>query len=83
MFRAPNNSAGKCWMDALELALRCSSLLLRTMGKPGAASSIQESSSGTPAGASGGARPGSLESDPDMSELDGDHSGCERDTVGK
>ena len=31
IFRAPNNAAGKCWMDALELALRCSSLLLRTM----------------------------------------------------
>lgn len=31
IFRAPNNPAGKCWMDALELALRCSSLLLRTM----------------------------------------------------
>ena len=26
-FRAPTNAAGKCWMDALELALRCSSLL--------------------------------------------------------
>src|SRR6218665_1244858 len=24
---------GKCWMDALELALRCSSLLIRTMAK--------------------------------------------------
>ena len=23
--------SGKCWMDALELALRCSSLLMRTM----------------------------------------------------
>jgi len=32
IFRAPNDSAGKCWMDALELSLRCSSLLLRTMG---------------------------------------------------
>jgi hypothetical protein len=31
IFRAPNNAAGKCWMDALELALHCSSLLLRTM----------------------------------------------------
>jgi len=31
IFRAPNSSAGRCWMDALELALRCSSLLLRTM----------------------------------------------------
>ena len=27
IFRAPTNPAGKCWMDALELALRCSSLL--------------------------------------------------------
>ena len=25
--------SGKCWMDALELALRCSSLLMRTMTK--------------------------------------------------
>ncbi|XP_040570117.1 oxysterol-binding protein-related protein 8 isoform X3 [Lepeophtheirus salmonis] len=33
IFRAPNNATGKCWMDALELALRCSSLLLRTMSK--------------------------------------------------
>ena len=24
---------GKCWMDALELALRCSSLLMRTMSR--------------------------------------------------
>ena len=28
IFRAPTNAAGKCWMDALELALRCSSLLI-------------------------------------------------------
>jgi len=34
IFRAPSEPAGKCWMDALELALRCSSLLLRTMNKP-------------------------------------------------
>ncbi|ELT93091.1 hypothetical protein CAPTEDRAFT_166422 [Capitella teleta] len=39
IFRAPSEAAGKCWMDALELALRCSSLLMRTMTKdtPGAA----------------------------------------------
>jgi len=36
IFRAPNNAAGKCWMDALELALRCSSLLLRTMSSTSA-----------------------------------------------
>ncbi|QQP48954.1 Oxysterol-binding protein, partial [Caligus rogercresseyi] len=40
IFRAPNNAAGKCWMDALELALRCSSLLLRTMSKKGPSSGI-------------------------------------------
>ncbi|XP_076351561.1 oxysterol-binding protein-related protein 8 isoform X4 [Tachypleus tridentatus] len=31
IFRAPSESAGKYWMDALELALRCSSLLMKTM----------------------------------------------------
>lgn len=31
IFRAPSEAAGKCWMDALELSLRCSSLLLRSM----------------------------------------------------
>lgn len=25
--------AGKCWMDALELALKCSSLLIKTMAR--------------------------------------------------
>ncbi|XP_076450983.1 oxysterol-binding protein-related protein 8-like isoform X2 [Babylonia areolata] len=31
IFRAPSESAGKCWMDALELALKCTSLLKRSM----------------------------------------------------
>ena len=31
IFRAPSEGDGKCWMDALELALRCSSLLMRSM----------------------------------------------------
>ena len=31
IFRAPSEAAGKCWMDALELALRCSGLLMRSM----------------------------------------------------
>ncbi|KAJ9582056.1 hypothetical protein L9F63_003639, partial [Diploptera punctata] len=31
IFRAPSQAAGKCWMDALELSLRCSSLLVRSM----------------------------------------------------
>ncbi|XP_064635673.1 oxysterol-binding protein-related protein 8-like isoform X3 [Lineus longissimus] len=33
IFRALSEAAGKCWMDALELALRCSSLLMRSMTK--------------------------------------------------
>jgi len=28
-----SRNLGKCWMDALELALRCSSLLMRTMSR--------------------------------------------------
>ncbi|VDM59795.1 unnamed protein product [Angiostrongylus costaricensis] len=31
--RATDEQAGRCWMDALELSLSCSSLLLRTMKK--------------------------------------------------
>ncbi|VDN55829.1 unnamed protein product [Dracunculus medinensis] len=31
--RAPSVQAGGCWMDALQLTLRCSGLLLRTMHK--------------------------------------------------
>lgn len=31
----PSFQAGRCWMDALELALRCSGLLMRTMHKVG------------------------------------------------
>ena len=30
IFRAPRQAAGKCWMDALELAARCSSIVLRS-----------------------------------------------------
>ncbi|XP_034940057.1 oxysterol-binding protein-related protein 8 isoform X4 [Chelonus insularis] len=31
IFRAPSQAAGKCWLDALELSLRCSSLIVRSM----------------------------------------------------
>lgn len=44
IFRTPNNAAGKCWMDALELALRCSSLLLRTMSSSATANSSSSTS---------------------------------------
>lgn len=36
IFRAPSQAAGKCWMDALELSLRCSALLLRSASATGA-----------------------------------------------
>uniref|UniRef100_A0A8C9B0A1 Oxysterol-binding protein n=1 Tax=Prolemur simus TaxID=1328070 RepID=A0A8C9B0A1_PROSS len=35
IFRAASESDGRCWLDALELALRCSSLLRRGTCKPG------------------------------------------------
>lgn len=35
IFRAPSQAAGKCWMDALELSLRCSALLLRSASATG------------------------------------------------
>ncbi|KAJ8007277.1 hypothetical protein DPEC_G00115870 [Dallia pectoralis] len=35
IFRATSESDGRCWMDALELALKCSSLLKRTMIREG------------------------------------------------
>ncbi|XP_033608747.1 oxysterol-binding protein-related protein 8 isoform X2 [Cryptotermes secundus] len=41
IFRAPSQAAGKCWMDALELSLRCSSLLVRSMSSK--SSGVQDS----------------------------------------
>ncbi|KAF0029516.1 hypothetical protein F2P81_018621 [Scophthalmus maximus] len=35
IFRAASESDGRCWMDALELALKCSGLLKRTMVREG------------------------------------------------
>ncbi|XP_077518041.1 oxysterol-binding protein-related protein 8 isoform X3 [Amblyomma americanum] len=52
IFRAPSEAAGKCWMDALELSLRCSSLLLRSM----TSGHLRSNSSGTATGGGGTAR---------------------------
>ncbi|KAL0276216.1 UNVERIFIED_CONTAM: hypothetical protein PYX00_003829 [Menopon gallinae] len=35
IFRAPSQAAGKCWLDALELSVRCSTLLVRSLSRPG------------------------------------------------
>lgn len=44
IFRAPSEAAGKCWMDALELSLRCTSLLMKSMKKDstGSIEGVQE-----------------------------------------
>lgn len=62
IFRAPSEAAGKTWMDALELALRCSSLLLRSLNKDrdgsgstaAATAAVGSSPSGTGLAAGGG-----------------------------
>ncbi|KAK6640821.1 hypothetical protein RUM44_012518 [Polyplax serrata] len=34
IFRAPSQAAGKCWLDALELSVRCSNLMVRSFSRP-------------------------------------------------
>lgn len=41
IFRAPSQAAGKCWMDALELSLRCSALLVRSISTSAADGDVQ------------------------------------------
>ncbi|KAM4676147.1 oxysterol-binding protein-related protein 8 isoform 2-T2 [Discoglossus pictus] len=43
IIRAASESDGRCWMDALELALKCSSLLKRTMIREGKEHDINSS----------------------------------------
>ncbi|XP_046405606.1 oxysterol-binding protein-related protein 8 isoform X3 [Ischnura elegans] len=56
IFRAPSLAAGKCWLDALELALRCSSLLVRSVS----------TSKGTPPLMAGGSEPISYSQTPPL-----------------
>ena len=42
IFRAPSQAAGKCWMDALELSLRCTALLVRSPPNLETASFLEE-----------------------------------------
>lgn len=46
IFRAISESDGRCWMDALELALRCSSLLKRAVVKDGKEAELNNSVDG-------------------------------------
>ncbi|XP_068950914.1 oxysterol-binding protein-related protein 8 isoform X1 [Petaurus breviceps papuanus] len=47
IIRATSESDGRCWMDALELALKCSSLLKRTMIREGKEHDLSMSSENT------------------------------------
>ncbi|KAB1270289.1 Oxysterol-binding protein-related protein 8 [Camelus dromedarius] len=47
IIRATSESDGRCWMDALELALKCSSLLKRTMIREGKEHELSISSEST------------------------------------
>lgn len=47
IIRATSESDGRCWMDALELALKCSSLLKRTMIREGKEHDLSISSENT------------------------------------
>uniref|UniRef100_A0A2K5QQH3 Oxysterol-binding protein-related protein 8 n=1 Tax=Cebus imitator TaxID=2715852 RepID=A0A2K5QQH3_CEBIM len=47
IIRATSESDGRCWMDALELALKCSSLLKRTMIREGKEHDLSISSDST------------------------------------
>ncbi|XP_031206236.1 oxysterol-binding protein-related protein 8 [Mastomys coucha] len=47
IIRATSESDGRCWMDALELALKCSSLLKRTMIREGKEHDLSISSEST------------------------------------
>ncbi|KAF4792418.1 Oxysterol-binding protein-related protein 8 [Turdus rufiventris] len=47
IIRAASESDGRCWMDALELALKCSSLLKRTMIREGKEHDLNSSADST------------------------------------
>ncbi|XP_046405651.1 oxysterol-binding protein-related protein 8 isoform X8 [Ischnura elegans] len=64
IFRAPSLAAGKCWLDALELALRCSSLLVRSVSTS-KDQDISESQ-GTPPLMAGGSEPISYSQTPPL-----------------
>ncbi|KAK1335343.1 hypothetical protein QTO34_003129 [Cnephaeus nilssonii] len=48
IFRAASESDGRCWLDALELALRCSSLLRLSASRPGSDQEPGSSPDGSP-----------------------------------
>ncbi|XP_048216979.1 oxysterol-binding protein-related protein 5 isoform X2 [Perognathus longimembris pacificus] len=65
IFRAASESDGRCWLDALELALRCSSLL-RLSCEQGREGEPGSSPSGSPSSVYGPPAPGALHPDQDL-----------------
>ncbi|XP_041267192.1 oxysterol-binding protein-related protein 8 isoform X4 [Onychostruthus taczanowskii] len=60
IIRATSESDGRCWMDALELALKCSSLLKRTMTREGKEHDLNSSADSTHVSFYGLLRPNNL-----------------------
>lgn len=70
IFRAASESDGRCWLDALELALRCSSLLRLSASRPGSDQEPGSSSDGSPSSLCG-PLPSAAGRDQDLFPLNG------------
>ncbi|KAF5926619.1 hypothetical protein HPG69_001248, partial [Diceros bicornis minor] len=78
IIRATSESDGRCWMDALELALKCSSLLKRTMIREGKEHDLSISSESTHVTLYGLLRANNLHS-----ENDQEHDESDNEAMGK
>uniref|UniRef100_A0A8B9SFZ5 Oxysterol-binding protein n=1 Tax=Anas platyrhynchos TaxID=8839 RepID=A0A8B9SFZ5_ANAPL len=88
IIRAASESDGRCWMDALELALKCSSLLKRTMIREGKEHDLNSSSDSAHVSFYGLLRANNLNnqdmySDKSDKENDHDHDESDNDGLGK
>ncbi|KFQ35110.1 Oxysterol-binding protein-related protein 8, partial [Merops nubicus] len=73
IIRAASESDGRCWMDALELALKCSSLLKRTMIREGKEHDLNSSSDSAHVSFYGLLRANNLHSGENLPEIERQH----------
>ncbi|KFW69569.1 Oxysterol-binding protein-related protein 8, partial [Pygoscelis adeliae] len=73
IIRAASESDGRCWMDALELALKCSSLLKRTMVREGKEHDLNSSADSTHVSLYGLLRANNLHSGENLPEIERHH----------
>ncbi|KFU99597.1 Oxysterol-binding protein-related protein 8, partial [Tauraco erythrolophus] len=73
IIRAASESDGRCWMDALELALKCSSLLKRTMIREGKEHDLNSSADSTHVSLYGLLRANNLHSGENLPEIERQH----------